>query len=420
MKIRSVRSVEYTTSFEHPGDFWEERLIRPVDIYPEFALEPAARVDRAGSRIRMSAIFIHVETDAGITGTAGPITEAQALIAADLGRTVLVGADPLVTERLWDAMYRYAIHGRKGVEMMAISAIDCALWDIKGQHFAVPAHVLLGGPVRDRIPAYASALGFSLELDSVSRITKELIGLGFRALKWFPRWGAWDGPEGRKRTVELIGTVREAAGPDVEIMVDAWMSWDVPYTVAITDPLRELGVKWIEEPVQPDEVDSYVEIMQRVRGRMLIAGGEHEYTRWGVRSLMDRRAMDIYQPDTYWAGGLTEMSKIAALASVHDVPVVPHGHSVPANAQFSFAQVPSVTPVLEYLVKWNTLHQQLLKHPLHPVNGFIEVPTSPGMGMELDEERIETRRELGARGDDHGKEQECWTPRRDRRGVGDA
>jgi L-alanine-DL-glutamate epimerase-like enolase superfamily enzyme len=394
MKIRSVRSVEYTTSFEHAGEFWEERLIRPVDIYPEFALEPPATVERTGSRIRMSAIFVHVDTDDGITGTAGPITETQALIAHDLGRAVLVGADPLATERLWDTMYRYAIHGRKGVEMMALSALDCALWDVKGQFFGVPAYVLLGGPVRDRIPAYASALGSSLEPEAVRHRTKELVGRGFQGLKWFPRWGAWDGLEALKRTVELIGIVREAAGPDVEIMVDAWMSWDVPHTVAMIDPLRELGVKWIEEPVQPDEVNSYVEIMQRVSGRMLIAGGEHEYTRWGMQSLMDRHAMDIYQPDTYWAGGLTEMSKIAALASVHDVPVIPHGHSVPANAQFSFAQAPSVTPVIEYLVKWNTLHQQLLKHPLHPVNGYIERPDHPGMGMELDEERIETRHEL--------------------------
>jgi L-alanine-DL-glutamate epimerase-like enolase superfamily enzyme len=394
MKIRSVRSVEYSTSFEHSGEFWEERLVRPVDIYPEFADEPPAKVERAGTRVQMSAVYLHVETDEGIIGTAGPITDAQALLACDLGRSVLIGADALATERLWDAMYRYSIHGRKGVEMMTISALDCALWDVKGQYFNVPVYVLLGGPVRDRIPAYASALGFSLEPGAVRQRAEELVRQGFTAMKWFPRWGPWDGREGLRRNVDLISVVREAVGADVDIMVDAWMSWDVPYTVTIAAPLRDLGVKWIEEPVQPDEVGSYVELTRRIGGEILIAGGEHEYTRWGMHELMDKRAMNIYQPDTYWAGGLSEMAKIAALAGAYDVPVIPHGHSLPANAHFSFSQPPSVVPMLEYLVKWNTLHQQLLKNPLHPVNGFISAPTVPGLGMELDEARIESQREL--------------------------
>jgi L-alanine-DL-glutamate epimerase-like enolase superfamily enzyme len=395
VKIAAVRCVEYTGTLAHPGAFWEERLIRPVDVYPQFRAEGPWFLPPAGSgSYRISSVFVHVETDAGVTGTAGPITREQAyLISTNLG-PLLVSQDPLATEYLWDLLYRQCVHGRKGVEMMAISALDCALWDLKGRHFGVPVYVLLGGPVRDAIPAYASALGYSLEPDKVRERAAEIVDQGFTATKWFPRHGPLDGKAGIEANVALVAALRETVGQNVDIMVDAWMSWDVPYALRMGESLAEYAPRWIEEPVLPDKAQSYAEITRQMRGGILVAGGEHEYTRWGIHQLMAAGAMHIYQPDTYWAGGISEMLKIAALASAYDVQLIPHGHSVPANTHFSFAQPPTLTPMIEYLLKWNTIHQWFLAHPVHPMDGKVTPPTQPGLGMDLDENKIESRREL--------------------------
>jgi L-rhamnonate dehydratase len=396
MKIANIRCVAYRGTMEEAEVFWEERLVRPVDIYPQFRSEGPTFLPRAGeSAYDIRSIFVHVETDDGTAGTAGPVTEEQAFIIKTTMAPLLIGGDPLATEQLWDILYRYCVHGRKGVEMMAISALDCALWDLKGRHFGVPVYVLLGGPTRTSIPAYASALGYSLELDAARARAKEIAAQGFGATKWFPRHGPADGVPGFRKNLALVSTLREAVGPDVDLMVDAWMSWDVPYTLRMARALDEIAPRWIEEPVMPDKPESYAEITRRIGNTIAVSGGEHEYTRWGIHQLMQARAMHIYQPDTYWAGGITEMVKIAALASAYDVQLIPHGHSVPANANFSFAQSPALVPVLEYLVKWNILHQWFLKAPVHPVGGSVALPTSPGLGMDLDQDKVESHEELG-------------------------
>ncbi|HTT90030.1 MAG TPA: enolase C-terminal domain-like protein [Acidimicrobiales bacterium] len=396
MKIANIRCVAYRGTMEDAEVFWEERLVRPVDIYPQFRSEGPTFLPRAGeSAYDIRSIFVHVETDDGTGGTAGPVTEEQAFIIKTTMAPLLIGGDPLATEQLWDILYRYCVHGRKGVEMMAISALDCALWDLKGRHFGVPVYVLLGGPTRASIPAYASALGYSLELDAARARAKEMAAQGFGATKWFPRHGPADGVSGLRKNLALVSTLREAVGPDVDLMVDAWMSWDVAYTLRMARALDEIAPRWIEEPVMPDKPESYAEITRRIGNTIAISGGEHEYTRWGMHQLMQARAMHIYQPDTYWAGGITEMVKIAALASAYDVQLIPHGHSVPANANFSFAQSPALVPMLEYLVKWNILHQWFLKAPVHPVAGSVALPTSPGLGMDLDQDKIESHEDLG-------------------------
>jgi L-alanine-DL-glutamate epimerase-like enolase superfamily enzyme len=395
VEIAAVRCVEYTGTLDHPGAFWEERLVRPVDVYPRFRAEgPEFLALSSAGAYRLTSVFVHIETDDGVTGTAGPITREQAHLIQTGFAPLLRSQDPLATEHLWDVMYRHAVHGRKGVEMMAISALDCALWDLKGRHFGVPVHVLLGGPVREAIPAYASALGYSLDLDRVRERAAEIVAAGFTATKWFPRHGPADGRAGIAANTALVGALREAVGPDVDLMVDAWMSWDVPYALQMADRLAEFAPRWIEEPVLPDKPQSYAEITRRMRTGILVAGAEHEYTRWGIHQLMAAGALHVYQPDTYWAGGISEMLKIAALASAYDVQLIPHGHSVPANAHFSFAQPPTLTPMIEYLVKWNVIHQHFLARPVHPVDGVVTPPTAPGLGMDLDDDKIESSREL--------------------------
>jgi L-rhamnonate dehydratase len=395
MKIERVTCTAYEGTMEHPEAFWEQRLIRPVDVYPRFQSEGTPLLPRSGpSSYKVSSVFVRIDTDNGTTGTGGPITEEQAFIIKRTMAPLLVGEDPLATEKLWDVLYRYCVHGRKGVEMMASSALDCALWDLKGRHFGVPVYVLLGGPTRTSVPAYASALGYSLELDAVRARAVDLVARGFRATKWFPRHGPADGVAGMRRNVALVSALREAVGPDVDLMIDAWMSWDVPYTLRIARELEDIGPRWIEEPVTPDKPQSYAEITRRIGNTIAVSGAEHEYTRWGIHQLMQARAMHIYQPDTYWAGGITEMMKIAALASAYDVQLVPHGHSVPANVNFTFSQPPTLVPMVEYLVKWNILHQWFLKNPVHPVQGAVGLPTAPGLGMDIDEDKVESRQEL--------------------------
>jgi L-alanine-DL-glutamate epimerase-like enolase superfamily enzyme len=393
MKVTELRLRQLRGTMPFPGEFWEERLIRPIDVYPEHRDEGPAWLERADEGgYRMESIFVEMLTDEGVSGTAGPIALDQAFILDTQFRALIEGADPLAHELLWDKLYRYAVHGRKGAAMMAISAVDCALWDLKGRWANAPVYRLLGGPTRERIPAYASALGYSIEPQPAAARARELVEQGYRATKWFFRNGPADGPAGMARNVELVRALREAVGEDVDLMLDCWMSWDVPYTVSMAERLEEYRPRWLEEPVLPDKIESYAEIRRRVD--IPISGGEHEYTRWGLKQLMDADAVDVLQPDIYWAGGISELLKICAIASTYDLPVIPHGHSTPASAHLIASQPANVCPLLEYLVKWNEIHQFFLKNPLKPQGGMVSLPETAGLGMELEESKIQEERVL--------------------------
>ncbi len=393
MKITDVRLHQVTGTLPFEGVFWEERLIQPIDVYPEYRARQRKEMRSTdGKGLPVSSVFIEIETDEGVTGIGGPTSIDVAFIAFRQFRDLLIGEDPVATERLWDIMYRSAVHGRKGEAMFAISVIDCALWDLRGKWANAPVYQLLGGPIRKEIPAYASALGYSIEPEAAYRQAKAFADEGYKATKWFVRNGPADGHDGIRKNVELIRTLREAVGPDVEIMIDAWMSWDVPYAVRMSELLLEYRPYWIEEPVMPDKIDQYAEI--RERSLVRTAGGEHEYTRWGIKQLLDVRAVDFVQADTYWAGGISELQKIITLGSVYDIPVIPHGHSTPANAHLSAAAPILNVPWIEYLVKWNEVHQHFLKNPIKPVNGVITVSDRPGLDMELDPATFETEKYL--------------------------
>ena len=372
-------------------DFWADRVSTPLDIYPEQRLLSDPEYDMWGLPT-LTALFVELETSDGATGLAGPIEPDQAYVIDQQLRPLIEGADALANERLWDRMYRSQVHGRKGVAIMAISAVDCAMWDLKGRMLGQPVVRLLGGPTRERIPAYASTLGYSVEPDHAAEAARGLAAQGYGAMKWFYRHGPTDGREGMADNERLVAAIRDAVGPDVDIMTDAWMSWDVPYTLEMARRVAPYRPRWIEEPVLPDKIESYAAI--RRQSPVPISGGEHEYTRWGAHQLLAAGAVDVLQADTYWAGGITEMLKIMALASVYDVPVIPHGSSTPANMHLIASQPEPVAPMLEYLVKHNDVLQHFLKDPLRPVDGFVEVPTAPGIGMELDEAKIEERIEL--------------------------
>ncbi len=398
MKITDLRFREFEGTMEHPDPFWEERLVRPVDIYPQYRQQGAGySTSLGGGKYRMRSAFLEIHTDDGIVGLSGPCTRHEAFIIDTAIRPHLVGKDPIAIELLWDQVYRAMIHGRKGETMMALSVVDCGLWDLKGKAFGQPVYRLLGGPTRSEIPAYASGLGFSIEPEDVTLRAKEFVEQGYRATKWFFRDGPSDGPDGMRRNLTLARTLREAVGPDVDIMLDAWNSWDVPYSIKMANRLAEYDIRWLEEPVLADKLDSYKEIQRS--SPVLISGGEHEYTRWGFRYIVENKCMDILQPDIYWCGGISETVKICALASAFDLPVVPHGHSSHATAHLIASQSPATCPIQEYLVKWNIVHQYFLKDKIAPQNGVVQVSwlDKPGLGLEIDVSKVERERELSFR-----------------------
>jgi L-alanine-DL-glutamate epimerase-like enolase superfamily enzyme len=160
----------------------------------------------------------------------------------------------------------------------------------------------------------------------------------------------------------------------------------------MAERIAEYHPRWIEEPVLADRIDSYAAIRRAIS--IPVAGGEHEYTRWGLKMLMDAEAADVLQPDVLWAGGFTEMVKICALASTYDVQVIPHGHAVPPTLHLIASQPANVCPLLEFLINHSRVHQFFFKQPLEPVNGMVALPEGPGMGVELDENKIHRKVEL--------------------------
>jgi len=396
MLITAVRLRHLTGTVPTQADFWEERLVRPIDIYDEYRhRQDYEGGEQTADGFRLSTVFVEIETNEGVSGRAGPIPQSVATIVAHSLRRLLIGQDPIAGEKLWDQMHRVLVHGRQGDAMLAISAIDCALWDLRGRWLGQPVYRLLGGPTRAALPAYASMLGFAvLDAGRIRDRAQEYKSLGYTAQKWFFRHGPMSGKQGLLKNVELVRTLREAVGDDYDLMFDCWQSMDVSYVVDLADRIDEFRPRWLEECVMPDRIDSYRRIRERIN--IPLAGAEHEYTRWGFKRFIDAEALDVLQPDIYWCGGLSETLKIAAYATAHDLVVIPHGHSSPATIHFSVTQSPIHTPYQEYLVKWNAIHQHFLRDPVVPLEGLIHAPDQPGLGMELDPAKIETDEELFA------------------------
>lgn len=390
MKIAKVNIRRLCGTMDTDGPFWEERLVRPIDIYPSYRRQPAweggEQID--DRHLKLTADFVEIHGDDGVVGTAGPLwREASHLVLTQLA-SIIIGKDPLAIELLWDQMHRLQVHGRQGHMMIAISAIDCALWDLKGKVFGQPIWRILGGPTRDKVPAYASMLGYAVE--DAGKVRERALAYkaeGYNAQKWFIRHGPMSGHEGMKKNVALVRTLREALGDDYDIMIDCWQSLNLDYAVDFCSRIAEFRLRWIEECFMPDRIDSHVKL--KARTNIPLSGGEHEYTRWGFKRFIEKDALDILQPDIYWCGGLSETLKIAAYASAHDLITIPHGHSTPIGIHFTAAQSPIHSPYQEYLVKWNAIHMHFLKNPLWPVEGSISLPQAAGANMELDPAKIE-------------------------------
>ncbi|HLZ29983.1 MAG TPA: enolase C-terminal domain-like protein [Chloroflexota bacterium] len=384
-RIRELRCVQ--VSGPASIEALEERQLQMLDIYPELARRgPGAGADR------VTGTYVEVLADDGTAGLFGPIFEETAPIILAKLASHIVGQDPLAYERIWDVLYRQDRHARKGYEMMAISAVDCAVWDLRGKLLGLPVYRLLGGPTRERVDCYASMLGNSLDPGLVRARAQAVVEQGYRAQKWFFRYGPSDGLEGMARNVALVRTIREAVGPTVDIMFDCFMGGDATYIIRLLERIAEFAPRWLEEPVPPDRIADYVAIKRSTR--VPIAAGEHEYTRWGFLQLLQVDALDVLQADPDWCGGITELVKICTLASAFGRPVFPHGHSIHPALHVIAAQSPGVCPMAEFLIRPQAAKQALHTRQLWPEHGSIALPDTPGLGIELAADRIDTRRLL--------------------------
>jgi L-alanine-DL-glutamate epimerase-like enolase superfamily enzyme len=316
---------------------------------------------------------------------------------------ILRQLEPLVCERspsevshIWESMYRATLNvGRRGVVLHAISAVDIALWDLFGKQLGVPVYELLGGRLRPSLPAYASWLYATEDLDALAAEAAGWAAQGFTAVKQRLPWGPLEGKTGIRRNVELVQTVVDAVGPDVDVMADAYMSWDVGYAVRCIRAIEDAGIRlrWVEEPVIPDDIPGLARIRAAVSTP--ISAGEHEATRYGFRDLVNAGAVDILQPDVNRLGGITEARRVWALGETFGLDVIPH-LGFAHNAQLAIASL--ATPLLEYLpppVTSDAADEDQIFWVAFPdepraVDGRVTLGEGPGLGVTVDRAVLES------------------------------
>jgi L-rhamnonate dehydratase len=324
----------------------------------------------------VGAIMVEIRTDQGITGygMGGGGGAGKYVIEHHLA-DLLIGANPLNVELLWDQLYNsMLLYGRKGLPIMALSGVDLALWDICGKAAGQPVYKLLGGPTKPKVQAYYT--GFDMPA---------AVKLGFRAFKWPIRDGLNEGREGMKRIVDQVREVRKTIGPDAPLMIDCLCQWDMNYTLEMAERLAEFRLYWIEEPLSPEDIEGYARLCREVRGP-LIASGEHEYTRFGFAELIRHRAVKLLQPDTTWSGGLTEVRRIAALATPESLPVVPHRGGSPYGLAVIFS-TPNC-PLAESFGTLESSNDLLQAMTAKFEDGYYYPNEKPGFGVEINEALI--------------------------------
>ncbi|HWX47477.1 MAG TPA: mandelate racemase/muconate lactonizing enzyme family protein [Roseomonas sp.] len=341
-----------------------------------------------------ASCIVEISTDAGITGWGecyGPAAVNRTIIETQY-RNRVIGRDPFDVEVIWEDLYnRIKDYGLTGMTIAALSGIDIALWDIMGRAVGRPVHKLIGGAHRTELTAYATGLYF-IDMDRLVEEAVEearkYVEQGFQAIKM--KIGLGD----PKLDLRRVAAVREAIGPDVKLAVDANHCFTVPQAIRLGRAMEELDLLWFEEPISPEDHDGYVEVARALD--MAVAGGENDFTRWGFRDVIARKAMDIVQPDVCAAGGISECRKIAALASAHGVECVPHawGSAIGLAATVQFlAALPDtppalrpMPPMLEFEQTPNPLRDLLAREPIEQRRGIVRVPEGPGLGIEIDRE----------------------------------
>jgi len=332
-------------------------------------------------------ILVEVRTDEGIIGIGEAsiswldrsVDEAVAWVSQ-----YVIDQDPFDIERLWQTMYRETYYRGGPIPQAAISGIDMALWDIAGKALGVPCYKLLGGVYRDRIRLYANAwYADASTADEFARAAADTVAQGYTALKFDP-FGSADmtiDKDALRLAVVRVAAVREAIGPDVDLLLEAHGRFNVYTAVEIARVMATFKPMFYEEPIPPENIDALADVRRQIT--IPVATGERLYSRWDYRELLAKQAADIVQPDLAWVGGISEAKKIAALADTSYIPVAPHNCQGPV-AMAAAAQFAISTPnflILEYFVRQVPWRDQLVTNTLSIREGYLRLPTTPGLGV---------------------------------------
>jgi L-rhamnonate dehydratase len=324
----------------------------------------------------MGSILVEIETAAGVTGVAtGFGGHPAAWLVHNHFARFLKGEDARNITKIWDQMFRASMpYGRKGMPIATISVVDLALWDLLGKLRQEPVYNLIGGKCHDEITFYCTG--------PAPDAVKEL---GFWGAKVPLPHSHFDGEEGLRANVAYLEAQRAKVGPGYPLMVDCYMALTVPYAIRLAEACAHLDIYWWEEVLHPDDIEGF-RLLKQAHPKLKWTTGEHEYTRYGFRRLIEERTIDILQPDVMWVGGLTALLQIAAQAAAYDIPVIPHG-SGPYSYQFIASQ--PQTPHCEYVAaspdgrSIRPIFGNLFTGEDLPANGRLKVSSRPGFGMEI-------------------------------------
>ena len=355
-------------------------------------------------------LFLKMHTDEGIVGLGEPILEGRALTCQTAVRELepwLIGEDPTRVVHLWQSMYKHAFYRGGEILTSALSGIEQALWDITGKYHGVPVYKLLGGPTRDRIRVYGRAGGNTP--DEAAASVREAVALGFNCLKVGLQDPAYVRPQSQptndlyrgvdasrrgrviespgytERVIEIFAAMRAAAGPEVDIAIDFHGAVPPQTAKRLIAALEPYHPFFVEEPVQAQNVDVLADLARSTS--IPIAAGERLYTKGGFRELLEKRAASILQPDLSHAGGIMETRLIAGMAESYYAAIAPHCPLGPI-ALAACLQLDAIIP--NFLAQENGMltGEGYIKTPFRQVDGYLPLPTAPGLGIELDEEAL--------------------------------
>jgi L-alanine-DL-glutamate epimerase-like enolase superfamily enzyme len=339
------------------------------------------------------SVLVRVQTDNGLEGI-GEADSSPEMVKAAIDapfshniacglRQLLVGENPLETDRLWQKMYRATMYcGRRSVMITAMAAIDMALWDLKGKQFGEPVHRLLGGSFHSRIKAYASIL-FGQDGARTQTIAEKWRANGYQAVKF-----GWE-PMGQneKLDVELVAAARRGLGDDATLLIDAGCVWDARTALQRANRFADYRIGWLEEPLQPDDVEGYVWL--RDRSPVPIAAGEEECGRQAFAELINRRALDVYQVDLS-RNGFSESAYIRQRVEEIGARLCNHCYTSPVTVAASLHWLATCRDafLFEDCVEDSPLRNELTTEKVQAKDGWIQVPDRPGLGVSLDEDFV--------------------------------
>lgn len=341
---------------------------------------------------RTNWVFVKVYTDEGISGVGEGTLEYKehALVGAiEHIKNYLIGKDPRNIEKIYHDIYRDTYWRGGAVLMSALSAIEMALWDILGKKLGVPVYQLLGGKVNDKVRIYVNGwFAGAKEPEEFATKAKEVVARGITALKWDPFGKNYlqISNQDLNKAIQCVKAVREAVGPNVDLLIEAHGRFDVPTGIKIAQEMAKFNVMLLEEPVPPNNLEALKAV--RDKSPVAISAGERLYTRFDYNELFKLRACDYIQPDISHAGGIMELKKLAAIAEAHYIPFAPHNPSGPiANA--ATLQIAACCPnfcILEIMYSDVEYRKFITNENLKYENGFIYIGDKPGLGIELNEE----------------------------------